>query len=74
MSLCGDVVKSNGGGNSGIKSDEINGVKKAWLKFVLEHQKELKDGKRFKIGDPALERALFPKSYHFRKTDGTTWP
>jgi hypothetical protein len=50
-------------------------LKRRWRAFLHGHSKELKAGRRFKIGDPALSAELFPREiFRFKRGDGTSWP
>jgi hypothetical protein len=51
----------------GLGADEGKACKQHWTKFLKEHGAELREGKRFKLGDPALTPELFPKFQFERK-------
>jgi hypothetical protein len=44
-----------------LSPEEGKVIKARWLKFLQEHGKALKEGQRFKLGEPALTPDLFPK-------------
>jgi hypothetical protein len=41
---------------------------------VIAHAQEIRDGKQWALGDPALTPELFGRALHFRLADGTQWP
>jgi hypothetical protein len=58
------AVVENVGGYSGPSdkwtAEDAKACKARWLKFLQEHGKELKAGRRFKRDDPAVTPDLFP--------------
>jgi hypothetical protein len=45
-----------------------------WQQFLSVHAAELRAGKKFQVGDPALTPGLFGRARSFQLPDGTTWP
>lgn len=64
-----------GGGPGRAPSvEEIAAIQLAWKSFASQHVPEVRDGKRWPLGDPALPPGLFGRAMRFRLEDGTEWP
>lgn len=63
-------------GSKGLMPDQAGRleVSALWKAFLTEHAAELKESKRFKIGDPALKAELFNRVRLYYLDGGKTWP
>jgi hypothetical protein len=72
------TVVDAGDANHSIKPELSRGerleLRKQWQRFLAKNEDDLRNGKRFKIGDPALVPELFSPIYQFRPKDGPAWP
>ncbi len=66
--------KRGSGGTNSLKADELVSLQAAWRAFVIAHAQEIRDGKQWALGDPALTPELFGRALHFRLADGIQWP
>lgn len=65
------------GGSSGpndLTRKERIALREEWKRFLAQHADELREGKKFKLGDPALPRALFGRTRTWKLPDGSFWP
>jgi hypothetical protein len=71
------VIDGLPGGSSGrtdlTRSDRL-ALRTEWKSFLERHMKELRRGKRFKMGDPALSAELFGRARCWQLANGSYWP
>lgn len=48
-------------------------MKTRWTRFISDNPEKLRQGHRFKLGDPEITPDLFPKGFQFY-ADGKPWP
>jgi HEAT repeat protein len=71
------VIERVPGGSSGrtdLTRKERIALRDEWKRFLAQHADELREGKKFKLGDPALPRALFGRARTWKLPDGSFWP
>jgi hypothetical protein len=71
------VIDSRPTGYSGrtdLNQVERLDLQKHWQEFLAKHEPEIRAGKRFEIGEPALTPALFGRARTWEFSDGTSWP
>jgi hypothetical protein len=56
-----------------IDAEAVETTRKRWRRFIQEHRKDLRKGRRFKLGDPEITADLFPPGFQFY-FDGKPWP
>jgi len=49
-------------------------MQKTWRKFIENNRQALRDGKKFKIGEPPLSREMFPPKFQFSRKGQPSWP
>ena len=59
---------------SGLTRSERLELRQAWQTFLAAHADELRQGKRFKVDDPAITPALFGRARSWQLPDGRYWP
>lgn len=74
--LVGILVAGNSGasGNTNLPPEDYLAIRSQWELFLKEHSAEIREGKKFKIGDPALVPEMFGRAYQIHLSDGTSWP
>ena len=71
------VIADLPGGSSGrtdLSRSERLLLRTSWKEFLGRHAAELRQGRRFRLGDPALSPALFGRARSWQLPDGTSWP
>ncbi len=71
------VIDGLPGGSSGrtdLSRSERLALRNEWQQFLKLHLNELRRGKRFKIGDPALSPKLFGRARCWQLVNGSYWP
>ena len=61
-------------GRTDLSRNERLELRKQWKAFLAGHAADIRAGKKFKLFDPAVPRALFGRARSFQRPDGTTWP
>ena len=59
---------------SGLTRQERLELRRQWQMFLATHADELRQGKRFKVDDPAIKPALFGRARSWQFPDGRRWP
>lgn len=67
-------VPSGYSGRSDLSRAERLELRKQWKEFLAQHAEEIRNGKRFKLSDPAVTPALVGRARSWRLPDGTSWP
>jgi len=71
------VIEGLPGSSSG-RTDLTRGerieLRDQWKAFLAKHADEIRGGKKFKVGDPALTPALFGRARTWQLPDGKFWP
>lgn len=67
------------GGSYGARDDIdwqpfLAGMQKAWLDVIAANRQALREGKRFKVGQPPIVRAMFPPEFRFNRAGQPDWP
>ena len=71
------VIDGLPGGHSGrtdLSPPERETLHEAWQSFLAKHAERIRQGKRFKIGDPALVPELFGRARSWDLPGGVVWP
>lgn len=71
------VLEGLPGGSSGrtdLTRPERLDLRRAWQEFLAAHADELRQGKKFKVGDPAIKPELFGRARSWQLPDGRFWP
>jgi hypothetical protein len=61
-------------GRTDLSRGERIELRNQWRQFLLKHADEIRAGKKFKVGDPALTRALFGRARTWQLSNGKFWP
>lgn len=61
-------------GRTDLTRKERIALRDEWRRFLTEHADALRDGQKFKLGDPSLPRALFGRARTWKLSDGSFWP
>lgn len=61
-------------GRTDLKRSERLALRAAWKAFLSQHAAELRRGRRFKLGDPALSPTLFGRARSWDLPGGKRWP
>ncbi|HEY9249154.1 MAG TPA: hypothetical protein VIO38_08485 [Rariglobus sp.] len=61
-------------GRTDLTRKERIALRDEWKRFLAQHAQELREGRKFKVGDPALPRALFGRARTWKLPDGSFWP
>jgi hypothetical protein len=61
------------GSPGGLSPKDTAAATTRWKRFIDEHRKELREGHRFKLGDPEITPDLFPPGFDFY-LQGRPWP
>jgi hypothetical protein len=74
--LIDGTIKTSGYGSRAIDnwSPILPGIRKAWLEFIAAHRQELREGKRFDVGDPPLSRQMLPPEFRLDRKGQPPWP
>ena len=71
------VIEGLPGSSSGrtdlTRSERIE-LRNQWKTFLAKHADEIRQGKKFKLDDPALTPALFGRARTWQLTNGKFWP
>ena len=71
------VLEGLPGGSSGrtdLTRPERLELRRQWQEFLAAHADELRQGKKFKVGDPAITPALFGRARSWQLPGGKFWP
>jgi hypothetical protein len=70
------AIKTNGYGSRAIGnwSPILPGLRKAWFDFIDEHRQELREGKRFEVGNPPLSPKMLPPKFQLHRDGQSPWP
>jgi len=71
------VLEGLPGGCSGrtdLTRPERLELRRVWHEFLVAHADDLRQGKKFKVDDPAITPALFGRARSWRLPDGRLWP
>ena len=61
-------------GRTDLTRAERLALRRHWQEFLAAHAAELRQGKKFKIGDPAVKPELFGRAKAWQMPDGRYWP
>jgi len=56
-----------------LEPEVIAATRQRWSRFIQEHREQLRQGRRFKLGDPEITADLFPRGFQMHR-DGKLWP
>lgn len=68
-----EVPGSNSGRTDLSRAERLE-LRTAWKAFLALHAQEIRDGKRFKLSDPAVTPALVGRARSWQLPGGTSWP
>jgi len=71
------VIVGLPGGSSGrtdLTREERIELRNQWETFLAKHADEIRQGKKFKVDDPALSPALFGRARTWQLPNGKFWP
>jgi hypothetical protein len=69
-----EALPGSSSGRTDLTRDERIELRTRWRDFLTKHASELRNGKKFKIGDPAITPALFGRARTWQLPDGKFWP
>ena len=64
----------SGGGATTADRATIVALRKRWETFLAEHERDIRKGRVFHPGEPALPENLFAPHLEIQRKDGTRWP
>lgn len=69
-----DGLPGDSSGRTDLSRSERLALRAEWQAFLKLYLDELRQGKRFKIGEPALSPKLFGRARCWQLSDGSYWP
>jgi hypothetical protein len=61
-------------GRTDLTRGERIELREEWKNFLSKHSEEIRQGKKFKIDDPALTPRLFGRARAWQLANGKFWP
>lgn len=68
------VGGSSGSGHNIADRQTIIALRKRWEDFLAKHQRDIRKGRVFEPGEPALPEDLFAPHMEIERKNGTRWP
>jgi hypothetical protein len=65
---------SSGSGTTNAEREQIVALRQRWEKFLAKHERDIRKGHTFDLGDPELPENLFAPHMQLTRKDGTSWP
>jgi hypothetical protein len=75
LNLLNEIVDRKGGyGYSQVDWSNVNQIKAEWRKFIENNRDRICSGPKFKVAEPPLTKALYPRGFSFYPTNEPAWP